>query len=178
MVPNNLEIELELTYLAREIPAEIRNVLPKRLVDMYVPENADRPYIRLRQNGDEYEITKKKPIDENDFSRQTEQTIPLDNEEFTALAISSRRKVEKDRYKVDIDGSIAEVDVFQGLLKGLVLIDFEFESVETKQAFRPPGCCLVDVTQELFIAGGQLAGKAYDDIKTELEKFNYMPLSV
>jgi CYTH domain-containing protein len=174
--PQNLEVELELTYLACEIPAETKYVQPKRLLDIYVPENSDRPFIRLRQKGNEYEITKKKPINDDDVSSQTEQTIPLDQDEFEALAAVSSRKVEKDRYKVTIDGHVAEVDIFDGPLKGLIVIDFEFDSEEAKHNFRPPSCCLVEVTQERFIAGGQLAGKSYADIEADLTRYNYKKL--
>lgn len=70
------------------------------------------------------------------------------------------------------------MDVFTGELSGLVLIDFEFQSEEDKAAFTPPSCCLADVTQEDFIAGGQLAGKTYEDIRSDLARFNYSPLSI
>lgn len=178
MADDNIEIELELTYLAKEIPAEVSGAAPVELMDIYVPEDAPRPYIRLRQKGKKYEITKKKPIDSSDFSRQTEQTIPLDEIEFNALSKSSSRKVVKDRYQVNIGGSPAEIDVFKDDLKGLVLIDFEFNNSEAKQSFQPPTCCLADVTQELFIAGGQLAGVKYSDIESDLNRFNYKKLSL
>jgi CYTH domain-containing protein len=86
--------------------------------------------------------------------------------------------VQKNRYKVTISGRPAEVDVFTGELNGLVVIDFEFDSPEEKAKFQPPTCCLADVTQEDFIAGGLLAGKSYQDIATDLERYNYKPLSV
>ncbi len=174
--PENLEIELELTYLARSLPVEISDVAPKRLLDIYVPEISNSPFIRLRKKGNEYKITKKKPIDDNDASRQSEQTIPLDHDEFDALSVASKRSVEKDRYKVVIGGNTAEVDIFDGALKGLVLIDFEFETIEAKAAFNPPEYCLADVTQERFVAGGQLAGCSYADIEADLARFEYIKL--
>jgi CYTH domain-containing protein len=175
---DNVEIELELTYLARRIPVEVKNVTPQRLIDIYVPEESDYPCIRLRQKDEKYEITKKKPVNRDDFSVQTEQTIPLEEDEFRALAKASGRKVVKDRYRVEIKGVIAEVDIFGDELTGLVLIDFEFDSPEAKAKFQPQEYCLADVTQELFVAGGQLAGKSYTDIETDLERFNYVKLPV
>ena len=68
---------------------------------------------------------------------------------------------------------MAEVDILVDRLKGLVLMDFEFNTVEEKSAFKMPGVALVDVTQEDFIAGGLLAGKTYNDIVLELKRFNY-----
>ncbi len=92
MLANNIEIELELTYLARRFPKEIAGVNPKRLLDIYVPENDPRPYIRLRQKANTYEVTKKKPINDNDYSEQLEQTISLDAPEFEELVGTNLRR--------------------------------------------------------------------------------------
>jgi CYTH domain-containing protein len=145
------------------------------LKDVYVPDtDGTHPRLRLRKKGDRYEITKKIPVNEGDASAHTELTIPLDEQEFLALEKSSHKFVEKDRYKVTIDGHEAEVDVFQGELKGLVVIDFEFESEADMTSFVTPAVCLADVTQENFIAGGLLAGKSYADISSDLDRFNYV----
>ena len=126
--------------------------------------------------GDIYEITLKKPVDMNDVSYQTEQTIALQKDEFEALSKASSTRIVKDRYKVVLAGYPAEVDVFDGDLKGLVVIDFEFASLDDKAAFNPPEVCLAEVTQEYFIAGGHLPGKTYADIESELNRFNYTKL--
>ncbi|RLJ01121.1 MAG: hypothetical protein DRP06_00015 [Candidatus Aenigmatarchaeota archaeon] len=56
--------------------------------------------------------------------------------------------VHKIRYYYPYENQIAEMDVFQGELEGLVLIDFEFEIMEKKDSFKSPDFCLVEVTQE------------------------------
>lgn len=170
------ELELELTYLAKEIPVEIQNVQPTRIVDLYIPDTVEHAHLRLRQKGEKYEITKKRPVKEGDSSEQIEQTIPLTKEEFEALATCSKKKVVKDRYKVKISNRLAEVDVFQENLTGLVLIDFEFTSSAEKAAFKIPTLALADVTQEEFLAGGFLSGKSYNDLADNLAKFHYQKL--
>ena len=178
-MPNmeNFNTELELTYLATCIPAEVQEVTPEHLLDVYIPENPDmHSHLRLRQRGDKYEITKKVPIKEGDPSAQIEYNIPLDAKEFTSLSLVSNKRIEKDRYDINIEGNPAEVDIFMGALKGLVLIDFEFSSDVDKQTFTPPSCCLVEVTEENFIAGGNLAGKSYNELANDLARFNYRPL--
>jgi CYTH domain-containing protein len=170
-------VELELTYLARKIPDEISNIKPIKMLDIYIPgTDAKHSHLRLRQRGDRYEVTKKSPIAVNDASKQLEVTIPLDKVEFEALASSSGLRIVKDRYQVKINGFDAEVDVFKDNLKGLVLIDFEFQSEEDKDSFVQPAIALADVTQESFKAGGMLAGKSYTDIEKELHRFNYKKL--
>jgi CYTH domain-containing protein len=170
-------IELELTFLASELPKEIIGSVGKRLTDVYVPESGSpHPTLRLRQKGDSYEITKKQPLRTGDASAHRELTIPLSEEEYRSLAGANTRSVSNIRYAVMIDGYPAEVDVFQGALAGLVLIDFEFTSEDEKTAFTTPASCLADVTQEDFIAGGILAGKHYQDLADQLIRFKYQPL--
>ena len=173
-----VEIEYELTYLAKQIPTEINGVKPTRVTDIYLPENSpNHPHMRIRAKGDKYELTKKEPIEGTDSSVQTEHTIALSADEYADLSANRTRSVSKDRYKVTIANRPAEVDVFCNELKGLVLIDFEFKTREEQLAFTMPDVCLVDVTQEAFIAGGILAGKSYADIEPFLAKYNYIKLS-
>ncbi len=169
----NQELELELTFLAKALPEGIKKVTPTRIVDIYIPDTPEHSHLRLRQKGEKYEITKKTPVMEGNASEQIEQTIPLTKEEFVALSSCSKKRVAKDRYKMPVDGKMAEIDVFVDDLEGLVLMDFEFDTVDKKSAFRMPSVALADVTQEDFIAGGLLAGKTYDDIASKLERFNY-----
>lgn len=170
------EIELELTYLAKEIPTEIYKTTPVNLVDIYMPDTANHPILRLRKKGNTYEITKKFPVDGADSSRQYEHTITLTEAEYTALSKCDGRKVEKDRYKINIGGYSAEVDVFNGELAGLVVIDFEFSDEDSKNSFVAPAVCLADITQAEWIAGGILAGKSYKDIANNLATTGYIAL--
>ncbi|HUB93795.1 MAG TPA: hypothetical protein VMB52_04805 [Verrucomicrobiae bacterium] len=177
-MPNvSKEDEFERTYLAKFIPPELANVIPKHLIDVYIPQDAADPHLRLRQKDNQYEITKKVVVNADDVSHQTEETIPLTGQEFTALTHTATQKIVKDRYYVDLSGYPAQVDVFRGDLGGLVVIDFEFTSAAAKADFTAPDCCLVEVTQEYFIAGGRLPGKTYGDIEADLKRLKYVALT-
>lgn len=169
-------IEIELTFLAKYIPPEVLSTTPQQLVDIYIPEQVDFPRLRLRQADNNYEMTKKTLVENDDFSTHHENTILLDQEEYEALTVVSSRKIEKKRFRIACGKHEAEIDVFEGDLEGLVLIDFEFETIEDKAAFKPPGYCLADVTQQQLILGSHLAGKSFEDIKKVLRQFNYEPL--
>lgn len=176
--PGEQTLELELTYLAARLPEEVLEAKPKRLTDFYVPGDlAIHPRLRIRQKGDRYELTKKLPAAGDDASQHHEQTLPLTAEEFDTLSQATSRAVSKDRYEVTINGRAAEVDVFRGELKGLVLIDFEFASHEEMNSFTRPDVCGADVTQEDFIAGGLLAGRTYADISGDLDRLGYKRIS-
>ena len=60
----NQELELELTFLAKALPQDIKTVRPTRIVDVYIPDTPEHSHLRLRQKGDKYEITKKMPVAE------------------------------------------------------------------------------------------------------------------
>ena len=171
------QLERERTFLAKELPQEIKTAEPTRIVDIYIPDTPAHSRLRLRKNGDTYQITKKTPTTADDASEHIEQTISLTKDEFVALSGCSAKRVAKDRYRVVINGAPAEVDVFTEDLAGLVLIDFEFSTEAEKDDFTPPSIALADVTQEDFIAGGLLAGKAYSAIAPELARFCYKKLS-
>ena len=172
------EIEVELTYLAKEIPKDLKRFQSKRIVDIYFPKKDLDRKIRLRQNGDTYEITKKYPLKGRDSSVQVEETIKLTKEEFEEFLVIDGLKLEKRRYNYEYMGRVCEVDTFEGDLSGLVVVDFEFDNEKEKNNFKKPKFCLVEVTQEKFMAGGTLAGKKYSDIEKDLSRFGYKKLKL
>ncbi|MAG61129.1 hypothetical protein CL619_05050 [archaeon] len=170
-------IELELTYLAKFLPEGLKDCKYKEIIDVYLPKSSEHPKLRLRKSGNNYELCKKQVVKAGDASEQTEETIVLTEEEFNGLSSQlDGKRVHKLRYYYDHKGRTAEFDVFQGELLGVVVIDFEFETKEEKDNFEMPNFCMVDVTQELFIAGGMICGRTYSDIEEDLARFNYQKL--
>ncbi|MBN1544332.1 hypothetical protein JW898_02615 [Candidatus Woesearchaeota archaeon] len=168
-------IELEKTYLAKSVPKGLAECRSKEIIDIYIPRSHLHPKLRIRKNGDRYEMTKKEPV-ADDASEQEEQTIILTEEEFNALNKLDGKKTRKIRYHYPHDGRMAEIDVFEGALKGLIVIDFEFDTEEDKETFAMPEFCLAEVTQEEFIAGGMVCGRKYEDLKKDLRRYNYKKL--
>jgi CYTH domain-containing protein len=172
------ETELELTYLAKELPPDLASKPSKLLVDVYYPAEDPHPLLRIRQKGDSYEVTKKVMASGADSSHMLEHTIILSPEEFVALTAAPGKRVAKRRYDFDYQGRKAEIDVFEGDLSGLVVVDFEFTDRDDQLAFEMPDFCLADVTQEAFVAGGKLAGKSYADIQADLDRYDYQQLHI
>ena len=170
------EIEYERTYLAKELPSNLDKSRSVVIRDIYIPDTVNHACLRLRQKGDSFEITKKMPVSGGDSSVQYEHTIKLDEDEWSALARCSDKSFVKRRYFTKIEGLPAEVDVYGENLTGLVVIDFEFDTEEKKDAFVMPAMCLADVTQEESIAGGYLAGKSYEDLEEFLDKYGYVKI--
>ncbi|TSC78767.1 MAG: hypothetical protein G01um101433_99 [Parcubacteria group bacterium Gr01-1014_33] len=169
-------IEFEKTYLAKYFPEGLRDSPSKEIIDIYIPKSAMHPTLRIRQNGEKYEVTKKELVKDNDSSERHEYTISLTKDEYEVLATLKGKRVSKVRYYYDCNRRTAEIGVFQEDLKGFVLIDFEFKTREEKNNFPMPDFCLADVTQEEFAAGGMLCGKSYKDIEKNLARFGYKKL--
>ncbi len=134
-------LEFEKTYLAKNIPEGLAKCKSREIIDIYIPKSSDHPKLRLRKNGDKFEMTKKQPVGE-DKSVQQEQTIILTKEEFEALSKLEGKRVSKLRYYYNYAGRVAEIDVFQEALKGLVIVDFEFSNEKEKNDFKRPEFCL------------------------------------
>lgn len=170
-------VEFELTYLAKYLPEDLSKFPSNEMMDIYIPVAFDHPKIRIRKNGDKFEITKKEPVHGTDSSEQLEQTITITAEEFQEFTKIPGKVLKKRRYFYKIDNRTAEIDVFGGELTGLVLVDVEFNNNDEKNEFSMPGFCLAEVTQEKFIAGGMLCGKKYSDIEENLREYNYTKLT-
>jgi adenylate cyclase len=168
-------IELERTFLVKKLPDGLENCPKREMTDIYYPKEDRHPTLRLRKDGGSYFLTKKSPVGE-DKSVQKEQTITLTKEEFDALSKLEGKRLDKVRYHYDHKGLKAEIDVFKGALKGLVIVDFEFASEEDKQSFVMPDFCLAEVTHEEFLAGGMVCGKSYADIEQKLTELGYQRL--
>lgn len=169
-------MEIEKTYLAKRIPANIKNCKHNEIIDIYLPKTAVHPQIRLRKEGKEFALTKKTAPEADNLSKQMEQTIILSEQEYSEFAELDGKRLHKIRYYYDYKGNEAQIDVFKDALEGLVMVDFEFGSEDEEKQFTMPYFCLVEVTQEEFVAGGMLCGKSYADIERQLKRFHYQRL--
>lgn len=166
--------EFERTFLAKFIPSKLKLDNYVELEDNYIPKNSNHPILRIRKKGEKMVITKKYKEKKGDASIMIEETISLTEEEYNFMNSLNGKKFSKRRYSYEYEnGKFCDIDIYQKELKGLVVIDFEFTNIKEKDDFMIPDFCLKEVTNEEFLAGGMLCGKTYEDIKNNLNKFNY-----
>lgn len=106
-------LELERTYLLKEVPEGIANLPYKDLIDIYIPAESDHPKVRVRKQGDKMVIMKKTLTDPNDLSSLEESVIHLTQEEFDALEQVPGKRIHKHRYYLPYQDLTIEIDVFQ-----------------------------------------------------------------
>lgn len=156
-------IENEFTYLVKDIPSNIASYPSEKILQGYLSEGVGN--LRIRQKGNKYELTKKTPLREGDFSRFNETTIYLSKQEFDKIWPLTVKSLEKTRYYIDLEhGLKAELDVYEGDLKGFAVVEVEFPSEELRSKFTPPSWFGKDITQLEWSANEYLAGKSYQDI--------------
>jgi CYTH domain-containing protein len=162
-------IEIEKTFLVKTLP-DLTKISPEKILQGYLSPSPSP--LRIRQRDSKFEITKKLPLNPNDFSSAEEINIPLTEFEFNQLWSLTQRSLEKLRYQIPLENNlIAELDIYQGQLAGLIVVEVEFPSTQDMNKFIPPSWFGHDVTQEEFSANSFLAGKSFDQIKPLISKY-------
>jgi adenylate cyclase len=81
---------------------------------------------------------------------RTEVELALTPSQFEALwPLTEGRRLTKTRYRVPLFGSVvAEVDTYEGSLKGLAIVEVEFSSKAQAKAFGQPAWFGKEVTED------------------------------
>lgn len=136
------EFEIERKYLVKKIPAELANYKCKKISQGYL---CTSPVVRIRRSDEEYYLTYKG----SGLMIRKEYNLPLTKESYEHLKEKiDGRLIEKTRYLIPLDnGLTAELDIFEGDLAPLCLVEVEFKSVDDANLFIAPDWFGTDVTQ-------------------------------
>jgi adenylate cyclase len=108
----------------------------------------------VRRIGDESFLTVKR----GSGRERLEEEIGITAEQFEALwPATEGRRLSKRRFYVPLDGLTAEVDVYGGLLDGLITAEVEFEASSDSQGFDPPAWFGNEITGDARYANQALA---------------------
>lgn len=157
------ELEIEKRFFVPEDKAELikSSIVPESGVlmnDVYIPNGDKHKDLRLRQKGDKYMITRKRPIKDGTRTTMLETTIEISKSEFDALSAGIESNVAKERFLVDIAEWRGELNIFSGRHTGLMTVEFEFQNIADLEDFEQnANLDLVDVTDEEWFVGGRLA---------------------
>ena len=145
-------MEIEKKYRVIKMPENLERY-PKKIIEQgYV---CVKPVVRIRKSNEEYYLTYKSKIglDESvgiDTCVSNEFEAPLTESGYFHLKKKiDGYMVEKVRYCIPIDQKLtAELDVFEGRLKGLIIVEVEFDSEEEAHLFQPPDWFGEDVSSD------------------------------
>lgn len=134
-------MEIERKFLVKDLPENLESYEQKRISQGYLCTN---PVVRIRRSNNDYFLTYKS----KGLMAREEYEMPLTAEAFEhMLPKIDGILIDKIRYLIPLDEThTAELDVFQGKLAPLRLVEVEFESVEDANTFVPPAWFGDDVT--------------------------------
>jgi CYTH domain-containing protein len=146
-------MEIERKFVLDEAPEVIRRSGGQPIRQGYVAVD-DQVEVRLREAGAAFSLT----VKVGRGLARAEHEIELTQDQFASLwSAASGRQLEKVRFRVDVPGGVAEIDVYGGDLEGMVTAEVEFESLEAARAFAPPRWFGVEVTDDERYANRNLA---------------------
>lgn len=134
-------MEIERKYLVKALPENLERYEQKRISQGYLCTN---PVVRIRRSNDAYFLTYKG----KGLMAREEHEFPLSAEAFEHLLPKiDGILIDKIRYLIPLDEThTAELDVFQGTLAPLRLVEVEFASIEESEQFIAPEWFGDDVT--------------------------------
>lgn len=147
-------IERERRFILDRFPAETNAIGVRRITDRYI----ERTRLRLRHQVDDrgpttFKLTQKIPSQAAGAQQGFLTTMYLTAEEFQVFAGLPAKQLQKTRYRVPPFG----IDVFEGSLGGLILVEAEFESAADAESFTPPPFVVREVSGDVRFTGGRLA---------------------
>ena len=139
-------MEIERKFLVKNIPVDLNEYKGKDMVQGYL---SVAPVVRVRREGTNYILTYKG----GGMMARREENLPLDKESFNHLLEKCDGIIiNKARYRIPLgegySNLTAELDVFEGELKGLVIVEVEFKTVDEAKEFNPPDWFGRDVTYD------------------------------
>jgi CYTH domain-containing protein len=135
-------MEIERKYAVRNIPEDLPQYDYKKIEQGYLCHN---PTIRIRKSNEEYILTYKSKQGigkrkKGDANVNQEIELPLTRSAYEELLPKTDHNlITKTRYLIPLEGGLtAELDIFEGLLSGLVLVEVEFADEQASREFVPP----------------------------------------
>jgi CYTH domain-containing protein len=151
-----INVERERRWLCGRLPTELF-VATEQISDLYVTGARLRLRTARPLDGGPamLRLTRKADVDQH---TRLISSIYVPEDEFALLATSLKGVTLtklRHRLKATADVSMC-VDVFQGELVGLVLVEAEFKTLEALHAFPAPSFCGREVTADQRFTGGNL----------------------
>ncbi len=150
-------MEIERKFLVSVLPEDYDHHPSHQIEQAYLSTD---PVVRIRKEDDQYYLTYKS----RGLLAREEYNLPLNQASYEHLLTKADGIVlTKQRFLIPLPGTsyTAELDIFSGHYKGLMLVEVEFETKEQANAFVPPEWFGKDVTFSGEYQNSRLASKSY-----------------
>ena len=153
--------EIERKFLVKCLP-DLRNVESFNIEQSYLSLN---PEIRIRREGNKYFYTEKS---EGTLVRnENNQEI----NKITYLKLKEKKignTIYKTRYKLPLDELVAEIDIYEDYLEGLMVVEVEFPNLKKAKDFVIPSYFGKEITKDKKFKNKNLSQiNSLDELKTK-----------
>lgn len=134
-------MEIERKFLVDFLPDHLDSY-PHTLIEQGYLSTS--PVVRVRQDGDSYYLTYKG----GGMMARQEYNLPLNKDSYLHLKEKADGNIiTKVRYRIPLeDGLTAELDIFSGVMEGLIMVEVEFPDEQSAVSYQPPAWFGKDVT--------------------------------
>jgi adenylate cyclase len=147
-------LEIERKFVVSSLPAGLDLHPFERIQQGYLAIADDGVEVRVRRRGTLRVLT----VKSGPAKIRVEEELPLDERRFEALwRLTAERRLSKTRYRVPLGTLVAEVDVYDDALAGLVTVEVEFPTAAASTGFTPPAWFGREVTDDARYANQSLA---------------------
>ena len=148
-------MEIERKFLVRELPAVPEPSCATRIEQGYIAIAEDGTEVRVRRRDGAAVLT----VKSGGGRSRLEEEIEIGAERFERLwPLTESRRIEKTRHLIPAGtGLTIELDVYSGVLAGLMVAEVEFGSEDAADAFEPPEWFGAEVTDDARFKNQRLA---------------------
>jgi len=144
----------------------------KLFEDIYLTNTRLRLRVLTDSDSDRriIKLTKKAASDSTYF--RTVSRILLSHDEYDTLRQVDGKSIAKVRHYCDHRGRVFSIDVFQDELEGLLLAEVESDGLEDLMSIEPPSFALIEVTEDPFFDGANLARITQKELRAKLKSMS------
>lgn len=161
-------MEIERKFLIQQLPESLESYPSHFIEQAYLNVH---PVVRVRQEDENYYMTYKG----GGMMARMEYNLPLDALSYSHLCEKADGNIiTKRRYLIPLVPYTIELDVFEGIFKGILLAEVEFPTIEEAEQFAPPEWFGEDVTYDGRYHNSYMScldpadrEKVYDEIKQQ-----------
>ena len=161
-------LERERRFLLAQFPHNATFERDRRITDNYIEGTT----LRLREQSYSdglitFKLTQKLPVRGTGAQQGFITSMYLTQDEFHVLAQLPARKLTKTRFSVPPFG----IDVFDGLLQGLIMAEAEFDSATAADSLAVPSFVTGEVSTDDRFTGGRLVRASRQDLQSWLSDY-------
>lgn len=135
--------EIERKFLVFNLPNDYQEYPSKLIRQTYIAIEDNGTEVRLRKVDNDFILT----VKSMGTLVRLEREIKLTEDQYNQLLpVTQDRQIDKTRYSIPYQNHVIELDVFKNNLKGLIIAEIEFTSINEANEFKKLSWMGIEVT--------------------------------